>query len=97
MIAIALLFTFFITSANSATFVLGMLSDDGNLNPPNSKKFVWGIVQSALALSLMIGSKNGLGMLQTISIVAAFPFTFIMLMTMGSILKALREDPKYKK
>ncbi len=96
VIAIALLFTFFITSANSATFVLGMLSDDGNLDPPNSKKFVWGIVQSALALSLMVGSENGLGMLQTISIVAAFPFTFIMLMTMVSILKALREEPQYK-
>ena len=95
VIAIALLFTFFITSANSATFVLGMLSDEGNLDPPNSKKLVWGVVQSALALSLMVGSKNGLGMLQTISIVAAFPFIFIMLLTMVSILKALKEEPGY--
>lgn len=95
VIAIALLFTFFITSANSATFVLGMLSDEGNLDPPNSKKLVWGIVQSALALSLMVGSKNGLGMLQTISIVAAFPFIFIMLLTMVSLVKALKEEPGY--
>ncbi len=92
LITIGLLFTFFITSANSATFVLGMLSHDGDLNPPNSKKFVWGIVQSVLALSLMIGSVNGLQMLQTISIVAAFPFTFIMIFTMISLIKALKSE-----
>lgn len=92
LVTIGLLFTFFITSANSATFVLGMLSHEGNLNPPNSKKFVWGIVQSVLALSLMIGSVNGLQMLQTISIVAAFPFTFIMIFTMISLIKALKSE-----
>lgn len=37
-VAIILLFTFFITSANSATFVLGMLSQEGDLNPTNTKK-----------------------------------------------------------
>ncbi|MDY3947307.1 MAG: BCCT family transporter [Ezakiella sp.] len=92
LIAIALLGTFFITSANSATFVLGMLSDDGNLNPPNSKKFTWGIIQAALALSLMIGSANGLKMIQTISIVGAFPFLFIMILTMISLVKALKSE-----
>ena len=95
VIAIALLFTFFITSANSATFVLGMLSHNGDLNPPNSKKLVWGIIQSALALSLMVGSANGLKMLQTISIVAAFPFAFIMLLTIISVMKALKEEEQY--
>lgn len=95
IITIALLFTFFITSANSATFVLGMLSHDGDLDPPNSKKFVWGVVQSVLALSLMIGSTNGLQMLQTISIVAAFPFAFIMLFTIVSIIKALKQDEEF--
>ena len=40
-VAIILLFTFFITSANSATFVLGMLSQEGDLNPTNTKKTIW--------------------------------------------------------
>lgn len=91
-VAIILLFTFFITSANSATFVLGMLSQEGDLNPTNTKKTIWGVVQSALALSLMIGSANGLKMLQTISIIAAFPFAFIMLFSMYSLVKALKTD-----
>ena len=91
-VAIVLLFTFFITSANSATFVLGMLTQHGELEPDNKRKTIWGILQAGLALSLMIGSANGLQMLQTISIIAAFPFTFIMLFTMIALYKALQTD-----
>lgn len=94
-VAIVLLFTFFITSANSATFVLGMLSQEGDLNPSNTKKTIWGVIQSSLALSLMLGSSNpkeGLQMLQTISIIAAFPFALIMILSMYSLVKALKTD-----
>lgn len=40
----------------------------------------------------MIGSANGLKMLQTISIIAAFPFAFIMIFSMYSLVKALKTD-----
>ena len=93
VVVILLLCTFFITSANSATFVLGMLSSEGDLNPSGRRKFVWGILQAALALVLMICTANGLGMLQTISIVAAFPFAIIMILAMGSLVKTLKSDP----
>ena len=39
MAALVLLCTFFITLANSGTFVLSMLSSEGALNPPNGKTF----------------------------------------------------------
>lgn len=38
LIAIVLLIIFFVTSADSATFVLSMLTSDGDLEPPNNKK-----------------------------------------------------------
>ena len=53
-----------------------------------------GVIQSSLALSLMLGSSNGLQMLQTISIAAAFPFAFVMIFGMVSLVKGLREDVK---
>ena len=92
VVVIVLLCTFFITSANSATFVLGMLSSEGNLNPSNRRKFIWGVLQAALALVLMLCTENGLSMLQTISIVAAFPFAFILLFGMVSLTKALKQE-----
>jgi len=92
MIAVVLLITFFITSADSATFVLGMLSDKGNQNPTARRKVTWGIIQSGLAVALMLS--GGLSMLQTGSIVAAFPFAFIMLFAMAAMIKSLKAEQK---
>lgn len=90
LIAVFLLCTFFITSANSATFVLGMLSSNGDLNPSNRRKILWGVVQSLLATSLLLA--GGLEALQTISVVAAFPFIFVMLLAIVSLFKAFKGE-----
>jgi len=41
IVAIILIGTFFITSADSATFVLGMQTTKGSLTPPNTVKLTW--------------------------------------------------------
>jgi glycine betaine transporter len=92
IVAVILLVTFFITSADSATFVLGMLSDKGNQNPTVQRKVTWGFIQSGLAIALMLS--GGLGMLQTGSIVAAFPFVIIMLFAMLAMIKSLKAEHK---
>ena len=38
IVALVSLCAFFITSANSGVYVLSMLTTDGEINPPNSKK-----------------------------------------------------------
>lgn len=92
-VAVLLLTTFFITSANSATFVMGMFSEGGNLNPGTPKKIVWGLVTAGLAAVLLIA--GGLNALQTGSIVAAFPFAFVMIAAMVSFAKALKGDAAF--
>nr|WP_250160084.1 BCCT family transporter [Caloranaerobacter azorensis] len=82
----------FITSANSATFVLGMFTSEGDLNPSSGKKIIWGIVQSLLATALLLA--GGLKTLQIGSVAAAFPFIFVMLFACISLFKALKEDAK---
>src|SRR5699024_6633114 len=71
VLSIVLISTFFITSADSATFVLGMQTTNGLLNPPLSVKIVWGLIQASAAAVLLWS--GGLDALQTASIVAAFP------------------------
>lgn len=96
LLAILLISTFFITSADSATFVLGMQTTNGSLNPANSVKISWGVIQSASAAVLLF--TGGLSALQSASIVAAFPFTFILIGMMFSLYKAFQQDkPKVKK
>lgn len=83
---------FFITSADSATFVLGMQTTHGSLQPPNVVKLTWGIAQAAVAIILL--SANGLTALQNALIIAAFPFSFIIICMMVSLYKELNKERK---
>lgn len=94
-IATILIMIFFITSADSATFVLGMLTSDGKLNPSARVKLTWGILQSSIAVVLLIS--GGLGGLQTASIVAALPFAIVLIGMCFSLLKALKEEDKERR
>ena len=85
-----LLITFFVTSANSATFVLGMFTSHGDLDPTAGKKLAWGIIQALLALGLLLA--GGLKTLQIASIAAAFPFAIVMLLACIAIYRAVQEE-----
>jgi len=90
LIALMLLVTFFITSANSATFVLAMLTSDGALEPPTNKKTFWGILIAVVAFALI--QSGGIQMIQTVSIVIAFPYLFILIGIGISLVKSLNKD-----
>ncbi|CAM5203160.1 Glycine betaine transporter OS=Ureibacillus acetophenoni OX=614649 GN=SAMN05877842_10525 PE=3 SV=1 [Ureibacillus acetophenoni] len=92
VITIALVGIFFVTSADSATFVLGMQTTYGSLNPLTSIKLTWGVAQSIVALVLIYS--GGLQALQNALIIAAFPFSFIMILMMLSLYKSLVNDKK---
>ncbi len=91
-LVIALLMIFFITSADSATFSLSMLTSNGNLNPPNWKKIVWAVIEAIMAYVLLCS--GGLKPLQTVSIVAALPFLVIMVIMCFGVVKAFKNDYK---
>ena len=75
IIAIILIFTFFITSADSATYVLAMLSEDGRLIPTNGKKVVWGVIVAGIATVLLYA--GGLDALRNTLIIIALPFAVV--------------------
>ncbi|KHE72102.1 BCCT family transporter, partial [Halobacillus sp. BBL2006] len=91
-IGLLLISTFFVTSADSATFVLGMQTTNGSLNPRNQVKFTWGVIQASAAAVLLW--QGGLNALQTAAIIAAFPFIFIMILMCFSLLRAFSEEAK---
>jgi glycine betaine transporter len=87
-----LIILFVITSANSATFVLGMFSGKGVLVPRRWLRLTWGVMQVLVAAVLLLS--GGLAALQTISIVAAFPFMVLMIFMAGALLKSLRIEQR---
>jgi len=90
IVFILLIVTFLVTSADSATFVLAMMTTNGNPNPSNSVKVIWGVLMSAIVAVLIISS--GLQGLQTASLISAVPFTIILLLMAFSLLKTLKSD-----
>ncbi|MGE4519770.1 MAG: BCCT family transporter [Desulfobacteraceae bacterium] len=95
ILAVLLLAVFFITSADSATFVLAMMTSNGNFNPSISKKLSWGITQSLVASVLLVS--GGLEALQKMSIAAALPFAVILLLLCLSLIKAFNYELKYER
>jgi glycine betaine transporter len=90
ILGFAVVAIYYITVADTATFVLGMLSEGGTLNPSNKIKMTWGVIQSALAAVLLLA--GGLDVLQTASIAAALPFAIIMIVMCFSLLKGLKSE-----
>ncbi|WP_245544991.1 BCCT family transporter [Lentibacillus jeotgali] len=89
-IAVLLIASFFVTSADSGTFVLGMLTTGGRLNPGTGVKIIWGIVLAGTAAVLLWS--GGLTAIQMAMLIAAFPFAILMIFMCISLLKALKSE-----
>lgn len=95
IIALALIASFFITSADSATFVLGMQTAYGTLNPSGFIKIIWGLALAAIAYVLLLaGGDTGLDALQSAAIISALPFSVVVILMMISLYKDGNEERK---
>lgn len=90
VIGIMLIFTFLITSADSATFIMASMTSRGSLNPTILSKLVWGVLMAAISGVLLY--TGGLEALQTASLIAALPFTVVLLLLMISYIKMMKEE-----
>ncbi|WP_405640872.1 BCCT family transporter [Streptomyces uncialis] len=90
-VAMLLVMTYFITSADSASLVMGSLTSRGALNPRTWLVVVWGVLMAAVAAVLLVA--GGLQSLQTATILVALPFVVVMLLLCWALLKELRSDP----
>lgn len=90
VLVIALLAIFFVTSADSATYSLSMMTSNGDMEPPKYKKVVWAVIEAAIAYLLL--SAGSLKPLQTVSIAASLPFLFIMMAMCPALVKELKKE-----
>ncbi|MFE9792434.1 BCCT family transporter [Streptomyces goshikiensis] len=90
-VAMVLVMTYFVTSADSASLVMGSLTSRGSLNPPTWLVVTWGILMAAVAAVLLVA--GGLKSLQTATILVALPFVLVMLLLCWALVTELRQDP----
>ena len=88
LLFLTLIITFFVTSADSSTLALGMLTTGGKEHPSTLNRVIWGATMGALASLLMV--VGGVGALQTASVVTGGPFALITLLAVWSTIRTFR-------
>ncbi len=93
VLAIAVIVFFFVTSSDSGSLVIDILSSGGELDPPKASRVYWAVMEGvAAAVLLVVGGAGSLTALQTASIVTAVPFSLVMVAACVSMLRAFRYD-----
>lgn len=96
VVAMILLATFFITSADSASTVMASMSQNGRLLPAPWASALWGSLTAAIGLTLLVsGGNDALDNLQSVTIIVASPFLIIIGALAVSLVKGMSNDPLY--
>ena len=89
-IAVILVVTFFVTSSDSGSLVLGHLTSGGKHKAPRNQRVSWAIIEGAVAAVLLLA--GGLAALQTASITAGLPFAAVLLIMCFSMYRGLSNE-----
>lgn len=88
--AILLIGIFFVTSSDSGSFVLSMLTSGGQETPARWLRVFWACTTAAVAIALLLS--GGLSALQTAAIITALPFSVVMIMMVISLFRAFERE-----
>ena len=93
IITIIAIIGYFVTSSDSASYVIDMITSNGIEEPPKLQRIFWALTEGAVATALLaVGGKDALNALQTVSIAAAWPFTVLLLIMVYGLIKAFNMD-----
>ena len=90
IVATVLVVTFFVTSSDSGSLVLGSLTCGGLPDAGRNLRVFWAVFEGAIAAVLLIG--GGLTALQTASIVTGLPFAFVLLLMCITVWMGLKSE-----
>ncbi len=88
--AIVLIVLWFVTSSDSGSFVIDMLTAGGDPDPPKIQRIFWAISEGCVASVLLLA--GGLSALQAAAVVAGFPFAVVVVLITIGLWRALRWD-----
>ncbi|MEZ0495102.1 BCCT family transporter [Sphingomonas sp. IW22] len=89
-LAILLVAVFFITSADSGSLVIDTLASGGADETPRWQRIYWCVLLGLTAALLLVA--GGLGALQAATLLAALPFSFIMLLLAFGLIRQTNAD-----
>jgi BCCT family betaine/carnitine transporter len=91
-IAIVLVIVFFVTSSDSGSLVIDVISAGGKVDSPTPQRVFWASFEGLVAISLILG--GGLVALQAMAVSTGLPFTLVLLVAAFSTVKGLMSEPR---
>lgn len=91
-IAIVLVVVFFVTSSDSGSLVIDVISAGGKINAPTPQRVFWCVFEGLVAIALILG--GGLVALQAMAVSTGFPFAMVLLVATVSVIKGLASEPR---
>lgn len=91
-VAVLLVFIFLVTSADSATFVVSMMTSEGNLEPKRSLKLMWGGAITLITVAVLVS--GSIEVAKAMAVFGAVPFTLILVFQIVAFLRALRREKR---
>ena len=91
-IAIILVIVFFVTSSDSGSLVIDVISAGGKVDAPTPQRVFWCTFEGLVAIALILG--GGLVALQAMAVSTGLPFTIVLLIASFSTLKGLMSEPR---
>ena len=76
-VSIVLLITFFVTTSDSGSLVVDMITAGGKLDAPPAQRVFWCTAEGFVAIALLLG--GGLKSLQAATLISGLPFAFILI------------------
>ncbi len=95
-LAVVLILTFLITSADSGVLVLNTIMAGGSRQSAMRHRFIWGAILTLVIGTLLIVGNGGLEALQKAMIIGALPFSMVMVLMCISVIKEILRDKKRK-
>ena len=92
IMSVVLIMTFLVTSADSGILVMNTIMSGGEQETGIKHRIIWGIILTLLIGALLLAGGGGLDALKNAMIIGALPFTFVMVLMMISLAKALYRD-----
>lgn len=93
-ILVGILAVFFITTADSASVVMGTMSSKGDPDSNKKVSVFWGVCMMGVAVVMLLaGGEDALSGLQSLTVLIALPFSVVMLGLLFSFVQDLRTDP----
>lgn len=97
-VAIILVVVFFVTSSDSGSLVIDMITAGGKLEAPVAQRVIWASLEGIVAATLLlIGGAQSLNALQAMAVSTGLPFALILLVMCVSLFVGLRRERHFDK